>query len=187
MGQNIAIYARVSTGKQENDRQLEAAKEHLGEDAYQDATVYADVGSGASDDRNDFQQLWTDVENSEIEHVIAWEISRISRRLSTAAEFIDLCVTNGVRLETLADSFPTLSGDGNVFDKLMGQLTVDDGIRARNDPAADTIGRHPRNRTGQVGRPSTVWIQHQRRWLPPDRARKLSGNAVSYRIREEQS
>jgi len=71
MGQNITSTHESAPANKRTTANLRRAKEHLGEDAYQDATVYADVGSGASDDRNDFQQLWTDVENSEIEHVIA--------------------------------------------------------------------------------------------------------------------
>ena len=120
----IAYYARVSTTKQSNDRQLEMIRDHLGEEAFRAARAYVDVGSGASDDREDFRALVDDIEAGLVEEVVTVEVSRVSRRLSTAANFIDLCVKHEVALTTLGDSFPDLKGDGDVFDKLMGQLTA---------------------------------------------------------------
>lgn len=119
-----AYYGRVSTTKQDPDRQVEMIRGHLGEEKFREARAYVDVGSGARDDREEFQRLISDIESGLVDEVHTVEVSRLSRRLSTAADFIDLCVEHEVSLTTLADSFPDLKGDGDVFDKLMGQLTA---------------------------------------------------------------
>lgn len=117
-----AYYLRVSTGKQDTDHQSEALRDYLGKDEFANASEYADIGSGLKSDRDEFQDLWSDVRAGTVERVVAYEISRISRKLSTSAEFIDDCVENEVALETVSDGFPDLRGDGSMMDKMVGQL-----------------------------------------------------------------
>lgn len=50
------------------------------------------------------------IEAGEIDRVVAWEMSRLSRRLSTAARFMELCAEHAVALETINDMFPNLQG-----------------------------------------------------------------------------
>ncbi|MCW8172746.1 hypothetical protein D8S78_12550 [Natrialba swarupiae] len=42
---HIAIYARVSTSKQNNDRQFDAIRDYIGDDEFRDAVKYADVAA----------------------------------------------------------------------------------------------------------------------------------------------
>lgn len=119
-----AVYGRVSTNRQDYQRQFDTLREHTGDEKFEEAWKYADIGSGAKDDRDEFQRLWSDIESGEVDKLYVTEISRLSRRLSTSAEFIDLCVEHEVAIETTSDSFPTLQGDGDMMDKLMGQLTA---------------------------------------------------------------
>lgn len=114
-----AIYARVSTDKQDSSRQVEECKDAVDGDW----SLYADVASGATWDREDLQRLINDIESGDVDEVVTWEISRISRKLAHAAEFIDLCVEHNVELRTLNDMFPSLSGD-DVMDKMMAQFTT---------------------------------------------------------------
>ncbi|OSP07325.1 hypothetical protein B9H04_08205 [Halorubrum ezzemoulense DSM 17463] len=117
-----AVYLRVSTSTQSTDRQQTEIEDFLGGDVFAEAEVYVDIASGADDSRPDFQRLTEDIESDEIDHVVTYEMSRISRRLNTTADFIDLCVENEVALTTTSDGFPNLSGDGNVGDALIGKL-----------------------------------------------------------------
>lgn len=119
-----AVYARVSTDRQDNDRQLDAARDHLGAEAFQAATIYADVGSGADDDREDLNKLISAIEAGEVDKVVVHELSRISRRLSTTADFIDLCIEHGVELSSINDAFPGVQGDGDIWDELIGKLVA---------------------------------------------------------------
>jgi DNA invertase Pin-like site-specific DNA recombinase len=119
-----AYYLRVSTEKQSVEHQREEIRDHLGDEQFYQAVEYVEIGSGAKDNREEFQQLITDIENGEINELIVWEMSRVSRKLSTTADFIDLCVEEGVRLETLNDFFPTIQPDSDIFSELMGKLTA---------------------------------------------------------------
>ncbi|WP_159357922.1 recombinase family protein [Halorubrum distributum] len=117
-----AVYLRVSTGAQSTDRQRSEIEDFLDGDVFAEAEVYVDVASGASDSRPEFTRLSEDIESGEIDHVVTYEMSRLSRRLTTTADFIDLCVENEVALTTTNDGFPNLTGDGNVGDALIGKL-----------------------------------------------------------------
>jgi DNA invertase Pin-like site-specific DNA recombinase len=117
-----AVYLRVSTRTQSTDRQRSEIEDFLDGDVFAEAEVYVDIASGADDSRPEFKRLKEDIESSEIDHVVTYEMSRLSRRLTTTADFIDLCVENEVALTTTNDGFPNLSGDGNVGDALIGKL-----------------------------------------------------------------
>lgn len=117
-----AVYLRVSTRTQSTDRQQTEIEEFLDGDVFAKAEIYVDVASGADDSRPDFHRLEEDIQSDEIDHVVTYEMSRLSRRLTTTADFIDLCVENEVALTTTNDGFPNLSGDGNVGDVLIGKL-----------------------------------------------------------------
>lgn len=113
-----AIYVRVSTTKQSNDRQLqECQKAVKGEHE-----VYADIGSGSNPNRDDIKRLIEDIEAGEIDRVVCWEISRIGRKLSFVSQFIDLCTEEGVELETVNDMFPGIRPGNDIFDNMINQL-----------------------------------------------------------------
>jgi len=119
-----AIYTRVSTTKQKSDHQAEALRERVGDDRFRDACKYSDVGSGADDSREGFTRLCEDIEDGKIQKVWAYEISRVSRRLATASNFIDLCISTSTGLETVGDGFPTLTEEDNRMDALVAQMVT---------------------------------------------------------------
>jgi len=91
-----AIYARVSTseeeGLQDPSRQLHACQERLEKAGVEDIDIYSERGSGADESREDLQALLEAVKNGEYDCVCMSEVSRLARRTSVAAEFIDVCV-----------------------------------------------------------------------------------------------
>lgn len=113
-----AIYVRVSTTKQSNDRQLEACQKEV----KGDHEVYADIGSGSKPDRDDIQRLIDDIEAGKVDRVVSWEISRIGRKLSFVSQFIDLCTEEGVELDTVNDMFPGIRPGNDIFDNMINQL-----------------------------------------------------------------
>lgn len=86
-------YVRASTEQQVDDHQRDSivgwASEN-GRDLDED-DWYVDVGSGADDEREQFTELLEDIRANELDEVIVWEISRISRRGATLQEFFDVC------------------------------------------------------------------------------------------------
>lgn len=87
----IATYLRASTDDQTLANQREsigdwlAARDH----GWDDVEQYADIGSGADDDREDFQRLVAELEVGAYDTIVCWEISRLSRRGSTLQEWFD--------------------------------------------------------------------------------------------------
>lgn len=120
----VGIYARVSTTKQETDRQVEECRNSLTDEELENHILYADVGSGTTTDREDLQRLIDDIESGEIDKLVLWELSRLGRNLAFVADFIDTCVDESVELVTLHDMFPGLRGDGDLMDKMMGQFVA---------------------------------------------------------------
>jgi len=120
-----AYYVRVSTDKQDPQRQIEEIRDYL-DVPLDDVQAYADIASGATDNREDFQELWSAVEAGDVDRVVAYEMSRLSRRLSTAAEFMETCAEQGVALETINDMFPNLRGGGedDIWDELMAKFSA---------------------------------------------------------------
>lgn len=76
----VAIYTRVSTADQDTQRQVNELRSYV-DDEYPDADdrVYADVGSGTSTSREEYDRLREEVAAGEIDRVVVDEISRLSR------------------------------------------------------------------------------------------------------------
>lgn len=77
----IGLYARVSTEEQDVDRQIEEAEEYIDQN-YVDPTVerYPDVITGTDEGHGEeYNRLWSDIENDELDAVVVHELSRLSR------------------------------------------------------------------------------------------------------------
>lgn len=88
-----ASYVRSSTADQTDTHQRDSISAWFDEHdvPMNDVDQYADIGSGADDSREQFNELLDGVEGGRFSHVVCWEISRISRRGATLQEFFDLC------------------------------------------------------------------------------------------------
>lgn len=121
--ETIAVYVRVSTSDQDPQRQLDdcrAAADRRGA-----GTVpYVDHDeSGASFDREQFQQLRADVAAGDVDTVMATEASRLGRSFVETAEFIQHCYDHGVAVEVLDGSFPTVDpGEDDPMAKKVAEL-----------------------------------------------------------------
>lgn len=81
MGMSVACYTRVSTAKQNLDRQLTSTKQYagnrLGADLA-DLEIYRDKATGTSTSpREDYQRLMEDIEADDVDAVVAHEVSRV--------------------------------------------------------------------------------------------------------------
>lgn len=110
----IATYTRASTDDQVRDHQRTAIGEWLDDHGHrwEDVEEYADVGSGASDDREGFQQLFSAIEEGRIDTVVVWEISRLSRKGSTMQQFFDTLEDTGTRLVVVDGALDAVEPDG---------------------------------------------------------------------------
>ncbi|NUC74774.1 recombinase family protein [Haloterrigena sp. SYSU A558-1] len=119
---HTAIYARVSTDSQDSTRQLEECRAEINDD--EPFEVYAETGSGADPDRPEINRLIDDIKSGDVDCVVVWEISRISRNLAFTAQFIELCVENEVELHSLNDIFPRIRADSDIMQEMVGKIAA---------------------------------------------------------------
>lgn len=109
-----AVYVRRSTEDQSDVHQLDDISEWLDRHglAIGDVHVYAEQGSGASADRDEFSQLIDGVENDEFTDVVVWEISRLARKGLLAQRFFDACEEHEVVIHVTNGSVREIHPDG---------------------------------------------------------------------------
>lgn len=110
----VATYIRASTDEQTHANQRESIGDWLDENGldWSDVEQYADTGSGADDDREDFQRLVGDLEGGDLETVVCWEISRLSRRGATLQEFFDAAEDTDTTIVITDGAVEKVSPDG---------------------------------------------------------------------------
>jgi DNA invertase Pin-like site-specific DNA recombinase len=75
----IAIYARVSTDKQETENQLLQLREFASKLDWQIFLEYVDYESGSKSDRAAFKQMFEDAAKRRFDLVLFWSLDRLSR------------------------------------------------------------------------------------------------------------
>lgn len=122
----VACYVRVSTAKQNLDRQLtstkEYAEERLGADL-SDIEVYRDKATGTSTTaRDDYQRLVDDVEDGEIDAVVAHEVSRVARSISDLETTADRLREAGVELHIVSEGLVMRPDEEDPYQRALFQL-----------------------------------------------------------------
>lgn len=88
----VAIYARVSTGSEDQanalEQQLNRLQTHAKADGDTDPTSYVDIASGSRDDRPELSRLLADCSAGLISTVLVTRLDRLSRSSSHGAELL---------------------------------------------------------------------------------------------------
>ena len=79
MTPRVAIYARVSTTKQDNENQLAQLHEFIATQSWQLYGDYVDCESGSKSDRAEFQRMLRDASQRKFDLVLFWALDRFSR------------------------------------------------------------------------------------------------------------
>jgi len=104
----IAIYIRVSTGKQDLNNQVIAIRKWLelqGETWDSVEYKFQDVETGAEDKRPQFQELWRLIREGRVKSIVVFEISRLSRKQRTLINFLYDSVEKGVMIYSVKESY----------------------------------------------------------------------------------
>jgi DNA invertase Pin-like site-specific DNA recombinase len=75
----VAVYARVSTDKQDTENQLVQLREFAAKQGWQVAGEYTDYESGSKSDRVEFQRMFADASRRKFDLVLFWALDRLSR------------------------------------------------------------------------------------------------------------
>ena len=154
----VIIYARVSTTSQEYDRQLEELRAYCKKMGFEVVKEFAETASGAKKaaDRVALSELLNYVETHEVDKVVVYECSRLSRRVLDFLEIIDYLSARKVSVFILQNGLETLLPDGQqnpIAQLVLGMLAQFNNlertlIRARMSSGYD----HYRAHGGKVGR-----------------------------------
>ena len=154
----VIIYARVSTTSQEYDRQLEELRAYCKKMGFEVVKEFAETASGAKKaaDRVALTELLNYVETHEVDKVVIYECSRLSRRVLDFLEIIEFLNKRHVSVFILQNGLETLLPDGQpnpIAQLVLGMLAQFNNlertlIRARMSSGYD----HYRAHDGKVGR-----------------------------------
>lgn len=112
----VVILARVSTQKQEFERQVNELMEYSNKIGWSVEKVFSNKVSGAvkNADRSEIQELVEYVKGHDIKRVLCLEISRLGRNTLEALKVIQTLNENGVSLYVKNYNLETLNDDGKV-------------------------------------------------------------------------
>ena len=110
----IGTYIRPSTNQQDDQHQHDSINEYVDNHDLPSDRVeqFVDIESGANDDREQFNELLNRIRNDEFDHVIVWEISRISRDGATLQQFFDACANHGTVIHITDGAVEKIKPDG---------------------------------------------------------------------------
>jgi DNA invertase Pin-like site-specific DNA recombinase len=114
--EKVVILARVSTDKQEYQRQIAELTEHCRKMDWEVVRIFTNKVSGAksNEDRTEIQELIEFVKTNQIQRVVCLEISRMGRNTLEALKVIQLLNEHKVSLYVKNYNLETLDSEGKV-------------------------------------------------------------------------
>ncbi len=114
--EKVVILARVSTDRQEYERQITELSEHCRKMAWEVVRIFANKVSGAksNEEREEIQELIEFVKTHQIQRVVCLEISRMGRNTLEALKVIQLLNEHKVSLYVKNYNLETLDSEGKV-------------------------------------------------------------------------
>ena len=154
----VVIYARVSTAGQDYDRQLAELRGYASRMRYEIVKEFSETISGAKKvaEREALTDLLKYVEENEVDKVLIYECSRLSRRAVDFLQVIEYLTEHGISVYIHQNGLETLLSDGNpnpIAQLVLGILAQFNSmernlIRSRMESGFN----HFRQNGGKVGR-----------------------------------
>ena len=109
----VALFVRVSTNRQETDRQITELRKFSESRNWEVVEVVEEAGvSGSSHDRPGLDRLMELARDKKIRKIVVHEISRLGRRNSVAHKFLEDVTELGVSIFWLSQQVDTLLENG---------------------------------------------------------------------------
>ena len=158
MKTKVIIYARVSTSGQDYERQLSELRKYASRMDYVVVKEFSERASGAKKvaEREALTDLLKFVNENQVDKVLIYECSRLSRRITDFLNVIEFLTERGISLFILQNGLETLQADASV--NPIAQLVL--GIISQFNSMERSLIRsrmesgynHFRQNGGQVGR-----------------------------------
>ena len=148
----VAIYARVSTDKQELEQQIEACRKYCLFKGFKIWHIYKDIGSGADwFKRPGFNELLAALRRYEYKAVVVFRLDRLGRNARECLTFFDEMEDKGIDIYSLSENLDTSTAIGRAMRSIiavLAQLERDNISEATKQrmQALKNLGKH-------VGRP----------------------------------
>ena len=151
---NAAIYARVSTDRQDLEVQLQEIRQFIDRRGWTPVATYSDVASGAREDRADFRRLLADAARRKFEAVIVQRFDRAARSVKQLVETLDHLRRCRVAFIAIKEDVDTSTPAGELIFHVMGAIAqferalIADRIRSglRRAQALGRVLGRPRTR-----------------------------------------
>lgn len=116
MGVQVIIYARVSTMSQDYERQLSELRMYAQKMDYDVVREFSEKISGAKkvDEREGLKELLAYVEANDVQKVLIYECSRLSRRIVDFLSVIEFLTERKISLYIFQNGLETLQPDGTI-------------------------------------------------------------------------
>ena len=120
----VAIYARVSTGKQEEslEEQIRLLEEFCERSNYEVYNVYAEIVSGAKSKREKLTELMDDAGEGKFDAVVVLKLDRFGRSTLELLSNVELLDLRGVDFISIKDNIETNTPQGKLIFHIMGAL-----------------------------------------------------------------
>lgn len=116
----VAAYARVSTGDQNLDNQLDEIKAEVDRRRWELTAVHTDIISGAKDTRPGLRELMCQVESGEVDVVVVVRLDRLGRSLRHLLTVIETITNAGVGLVSIRDAAIDTTASGKLMIAIIG-------------------------------------------------------------------
>lgn len=117
-----AIYARVSTGKQDIGLQLAALRQYAHRAGYTISREYVDHASGKDTHRPAFKEMMADARKQRFKVLLIWKLDRLGRSLKDLVNTIDDLGKLGIEFISYQDNLDTSSPSGKLLYHIMGAV-----------------------------------------------------------------
>lgn len=108
----VALYLRVSTNQQDYYRQRQELVALCERNRWHIKYIFEEKESGRKDDRPEFKRL-CELTRDDIQVVVVWEISRLSRKAYMILKVAEDFAQKGISIYSLKENFMTLQDDGS--------------------------------------------------------------------------
>ena len=148
-----AIYARVSTDKQEVENQISKLKEYIKLRNWQIQDIYTDVVTGKKKERPGLQKMLQNVKNGMINGVLVWKLDRLARSVKDAIDISDFQRIHNCQLIIFGSNIDTTTPEGKFFFHIIASFAeleaswISERTRLayeRKKAHAEALGKKPR-------------------------------------------
>ena len=154
MGKHIAVYVRVSTGKQDTASQEPDLKRWLATNAPSaEMKWYRDVFTGKTMDRPGMQRLLNAVAAGDVSTVLVWKVDRLGRTARGLTALFDGLQCAGVNLVSMQDSLDLSTSSGRLLANILASVANWETEVRADRIRAGIAAKRERGETWGNGRP----------------------------------